>query len=130
MDDPRHPRFDVRYRELSPNEIPDTECLKDTLERSLPCWVDRIMPAVRSGKSVLIVAHGNSLRALVKYLDSVSDADIVEMNIPTGIPLVYELDEDMKPIRHYYFGSAERVEKAMKSSASHLPLKDLMGKQL
>jgi 2,3-bisphosphoglycerate-dependent phosphoglycerate mutase len=107
MDDPRHPRFDVRYRELSPNEIPDAECLKDTLKRFLPYWLEHIMPAVRSGKSVLIVAHGNSLRALVKYLDSVSDVDIVEMNIPTGIPLVYELDEDMKPIRHYYLGNSE-----------------------
>jgi 2,3-bisphosphoglycerate-dependent phosphoglycerate mutase len=106
IDDPHHPRFDARYRELSPNEIPDTESLKDTLERSLPCWLEQIMPSVRSGKNVLIVAHGNSLRALVKYLDSVSDADVIEMNIPTGIPLVYELDEDMKPIRHYYLGNA------------------------
>ncbi len=110
IDDPRHPRLDARYRELSPNEIPDTECLKDTLERSLPCWLDHIMPAARSGKSVLIVAHGNSLRALVKYLDSVSDADIVEMNIPTGIPLVYELDENMKPIRHYYLGNVAEAD--------------------
>jgi 2,3-bisphosphoglycerate-dependent phosphoglycerate mutase len=106
IDDPHHPRFDARYRELSPNEIPDTESLKDNLERSLPCWLEQIMPSVRSGKNVLIVAHGNSLRALVKYLDSVSDADVIEMNIPTGIPLVYELDEDMKPIRHYYLGNA------------------------
>ena len=113
IDDPRHPRLDARYRELSPNEIPDTECLKDTLERFLPYWLDHILPAARSGKSVLIVAHGNSLRALVKHLDGVSDVDIVEMNIPTGIPLVYELDEDMKPIRHYYLGDAERVENAI-----------------
>jgi 2,3-bisphosphoglycerate-dependent phosphoglycerate mutase len=84
------------------------------------------MPAVRSGKRVLIVAHGNSLRALVKYLDGVSDADIVEMNIPTGIPLVYELDEDMKPIRHYYLGDAERVRAAMQASADHVTLKHQM----
>lgn len=107
--DPRHPRYDVRYKGLSREEIPATECLKDTSERVLPYWHDHIAPMVRSGKQVLIVAHGNSLRALVKYLDKVSDADIVEMNIPTGIPLVYELDEDLKPIRHYYLGDAESV---------------------
>jgi 2,3-bisphosphoglycerate-dependent phosphoglycerate mutase len=120
-DDPRHPRHDARYRALSRNEIPATECLKDTLERFLPCWQELIVPAVRSGKRVLIVAHGNSLRALVKYLDGVSDADIVGMNIPTGIPLVYELDKDMKPIRHYYLGDAERVRTAMPASANHAP---------
>ena len=122
-DDPRHPRQDPRYSTLSQNEIPATECLKDTLERFMPCWQDHILPAVRSGKRVLIVAHGNSLRALVKYLDGVSDADIVEMNIPTGIPLVYELDEDMKPVRHYYLGDAERVRKGMQAVASHVSLK-------
>ena len=130
LDDPRHPRLDARYRELSPNEIPDTECLRDTLARFLPYWLEHIMPAVRSGKSVLIVAHGNSLRALVKYLDNVSDADIVEMNIPTGIPLVYELDENMKPIRHYYLADVERVEVAMRTSASHEPPKVLMEEKL
>ena len=124
--DPRHPRHDARYSALSRNEIPATECLKDTLERFLPCWQDIIMPAVRSGKRVLIVAHGNSLRALVKYLDGVSDADIVGMNIPTGIPLVYELDEDMKPVRHYYLGDAERVRAAMQASADHVSLKPEM----
>ncbi len=117
-DDPRHPRHDARYSALSENELPATECLKDTLERFLPCWQDQIMPAVRSGKRVLIVAHGNSLRALVKYLDGVSDADIVDINIPTGIPLVYELDENMKPVRHYYLGDSERVRKAMQASAN------------
>lgn len=109
-DDPRHPGRDARYRELSPAELPATECLRDTLARVLPCWHDRIAPAVRSGKRVLVAAHGNSLRALVKYLDAVSDADIVELNIPTGIPLVYELDEDLKPIRHDYLGDAEGVK--------------------
>jgi len=104
--------------------------LKDTLERFLPCWQDHIMPAVRSGKRVLIVAHGNSLRALVKYLDGVSDADIVGMNIPAGIPLVYELDEDMKPIRHYYLGDAERVRTAMQASANHVLLKNQMEARL
>lgn len=123
QDDPRHPGHDARYRELNQNEIPSSECLKDTLERFLPCWQDHIMPAVRSGKRVLVVAHGNSLRALVKYLDGVSDADIVEMNVPTGIPLVYELDEGMKPARHYYLGDAERVRAAMRASANHVTLK-------
>jgi 2,3-bisphosphoglycerate-dependent phosphoglycerate mutase len=123
-EDPRHPRYDARYRELSPEEIPDTECLKDTFSRFLPCWHDRITPAVCSGKRVLIVAHGNSLRALVKYLDRVSDGDIVELNIPTGIPLVYELGEDLEPIRHYYLGDAERVQKAMQTVAGQSSLKD------
>lgn len=123
-DDLRHPRHDARYSALGPNEIPAAECLKDTLERFLPCWEDHIVPMVRSGKRVLVVAHGNSLRALVKYLDGVSDADIVELDIPTGIPLVYELDEDMKPVRHYYLGDAERVLKAMQAGASHVSLKD------
>jgi 2,3-bisphosphoglycerate-dependent phosphoglycerate mutase len=123
-EDPRHPRYDARYRELSPEEIPATECLKDTFLRFLPCWHDRITPAVCSGKRVLIVAHGNSLRALVKYLDRVSDGDIVELNIPTGIPLVYELGEDLEPIRHYYLGDAERVQKAMQTVAGQSSLKD------
>lgn len=121
--DPRYPRYDARYSALNRNEIPATECLKDTLERFFPCWQDHIMPEVRSGKRVLIVAHGNSLRALVKYLDGVSDANIALMNIPTGIPLVYELDEDMKPVRHYYLGDAERVRTAMQASANHDLLK-------
>ena len=109
-EDPRHPRHDARYSELSHEEIPAAECLRDTLTRCLPCWQDRIAPVVCSGKRVALVAHGNSLRALVKHLDGVSDADICELNIPTGIPLVYELDEDLKPIRHYYLGDAERVQ--------------------
>jgi len=117
-EDSQHPRHDARYRDLSPSEIPATECLKDTLARFLPCWHDHIMPAVCSGKRVLIAAHGNSLRALVKHLDGVSDAEIVELNIPTGIPLVYEINRDLKPIRHYFLADAERVQKAMQAVAS------------
>ena len=122
-DDPRHPRHDPRYRELSPEEIPATECLKDTLARFLPCWHDCIAPVVCSGKRVLLAAHGNSLRALVKHFDEVSDADIVELNIPTGIPLIYELDNNLKAIRHYYLGDAQRVQKAMQAVASQASLK-------
>jgi len=102
--DERHPSRDRRYASLSPNELPLTESLKDTVARFLPYWHETLAPAVRSGKRVLIAAHGNSLRALVKFLDNISDADIVERNIPTGIPLVYELDEQLKPIRNYYLG--------------------------
>ena len=121
--DPRHPRHDARYKELNQEEIPATECLKDTVARFLPCWHDRIAPAVQSGQRVLIAGHGNSLRALVKYLDDVSDADIVELNIPTGIPLVYELDEELHPVRHYYLGDAARVQKAMLAVASQAAVK-------
>jgi 2,3-bisphosphoglycerate-dependent phosphoglycerate mutase len=122
-EDPRHPRHDARYKELGQEEIPATECLKDTLARVLPSWHDRIAPVVRCGNRVLLVAHGNSLRALLKYLDGVSDVDIVELNIPTGIPLVYELDEDLKPIRHYYLGDTQSVQKAMQAVASQASLK-------
>ncbi len=111
-DDPRYPGNDPRYADLDENDIPVTECLKDTVERFLPYWHETIAPTVRSGKRVLVTAHGNSFRALVKYLDNVSDEDIVELNIPTGIPLVYELDENLKPITHYYLGDAEEVAKA------------------
>jgi 2,3-bisphosphoglycerate-dependent phosphoglycerate mutase len=103
-DDERHPSRDPRYAGLSATELPLSEALKDTVVRFLPYWRETIAPAIRSGRRVLIAAHGNSLRALVKYLDGVSDADIVELNIPTGIPLVYELNEDLTPIRHYYLG--------------------------
>jgi 2,3-bisphosphoglycerate-dependent phosphoglycerate mutase len=113
--DPRHPCHDVRYRHLRPEQLPATECLKDTVARSLPFWHECIVPAVRCGQLVLIVGHGNSLRALVKYLDDISDADIVDLNIPTGIPLVYELDEDLHPIRHYYLGDAARVQAAVQT---------------
>jgi 2,3-bisphosphoglycerate-dependent phosphoglycerate mutase len=105
-DDPRHPSRDPRYAALAPADLPLTESLKETVARFLPYWHGTIAPAITSGKRVLVAAHGNSLRALVKYLDDVSEADIVELNIPTGIPLVYELDADLKPIRHYYLGDA------------------------
>jgi 2,3-bisphosphoglycerate-dependent phosphoglycerate mutase len=104
LDDPRHPSHDPRYRSLSLGELPRTESLKDTVARFLPYWHDTIAPEIMSGKRVLIAAHGNSLRALVKYLDNMSEQEIVELNIPTGIPLVYELDDNLKPIRHYYLG--------------------------
>jgi 2,3-bisphosphoglycerate-dependent phosphoglycerate mutase len=104
VDDDRHPSHDPRYAGLDPRRLPLTESLKETVERFLPYWHESIAPAIRSGKRVIIAAHGNSLRALVKYLDHVSEADIVELNIPTGIPLVYELNDDLTPIRHYYLG--------------------------
>ena len=116
--DKRYPGIDPRYKDLDPKDVPLTECLKDTVNRFLPYWHQTIEPTVTSGKKVLISAHGNSLRALVKYLDNVSDSDIVQLNIPTGIPLVYELDKDMKPIRHYYLGDAEEIKKAMASVAN------------
>ncbi|MDI6766786.1 MAG: 2,3-diphosphoglycerate-dependent phosphoglycerate mutase [Bacteroidota bacterium] len=116
--DPRSPANDPRYKELLKNEIPTTECLKDTVDRFLPYWHEVIAPTIRSGKRVLISAHGNSLRALVKYLDNIPDNEIVELNIPTGIPLVYELDEQLKPIKHYYLGSEEAVKEAMQSVAN------------
>jgi 2,3-bisphosphoglycerate-dependent phosphoglycerate mutase len=103
-DDPRHPSHDPRYAALSPADLPLTESLKDTVARFLPYWHDTIAPSVRAGQRVLIAAHGNSLRALVKYLDQTSETAIVELNIPTGIPLVYELDAALKPMRHYYLG--------------------------
>jgi 2,3-bisphosphoglycerate-dependent phosphoglycerate mutase len=103
-DDERHPSKDPRYRTLRPEHLPLTESLKDTVARFLPCWHDAIAPAISEGRRVLITAHGNSLRALVKYLDDVSETEIVERNIPTGIPLVYELDEQLTPIRNYYLG--------------------------
>ena len=121
--DPRHPCHDPRYRNLRPDQFPASECLKDTVARFLPCWHDHIAPAVKSGQRILIAGHGNSLRALVKYLDDVSDADIVDMNIPTGIPLVYELDEELRPIRHYYLGDAVRVQKAMQAVAGQASVK-------
>ncbi len=115
--DPRYPGSDPRYADLDKKDIPLTECLKDTVNRFLPYWHETIAPTVKSGKKVLISAHGNSLRALVKYLDNVSEKDIVELNIPTGIPLVYELDDNLKPVRHYYLGSEAAVKKAMEAVA-------------
>jgi 2,3-bisphosphoglycerate-dependent phosphoglycerate mutase len=116
--DPRYPGNDPRYEGLTKDQLPLTECLKDTVERFLPCWHELIAPAVRSGKRVLISAHGNSMRALVKYLDGISDQDIVGLNIPTGMPLVYELDDQLKSIRSYYLGDPEKVREAMEAVAS------------
>lgn len=117
-EDERYPGFDPRYRNLSKQDIPLTECLQDTVTRFLPYWNDTIAPVVRSGQRVIIAAHGNSLRALVKYLDNISDQDILELNIPTGIPLVYELDDDLKPIRNYYLGDQAEIEKARQAVAN------------
>jgi len=117
-DDPRHPGGDPRYATLSGAELPRTECLKDTVARFLPYWHETIAPSVRSGRRVVIAAHGNSIRALVKYLDDVSDADIIGLNIPTAIPLVYELDDALKPLRHYYLGDPSMIEAAVKAIAS------------
>ena len=116
--DPRHPSHDPRYATLAPADIPSTEALKQTVDRFLPYWSGTIAPAIRSGRRVLITAHGNSLRALVKYLDNISDEDIVELNIPTGIPLVYELDANLAPLRHYYLGDAEAAARAAQAVAN------------
>ena len=116
--DSRYPGQDPRYTGLSAQELPLTECLKDTVDRFLPYWLDTIAAQVKAGKRVIITAHGNSLRALVKYLDSVGDQEIVGLNIPTGIPLVYELDDDLKPIRHYYLGDQEAIAKAQQAVAN------------
>ena len=117
-DDARHPSHDPRYAGLDPKDLPATECLKDTVARFLPLWQGEIAPAITSGKRVLIAAHGNSLRALVKYLDGISDADIVELNIPTGIPLVYELDAKLAPIKSYYLGDPEAAKRAAERVAA------------
>ena len=117
-DDPRHPSHDPRYASLEAGELPLTESLKDTVARFLPCWHDTIAPAIRAGKRVLIAAHGNSLRALMKYLDDIPESEIVELNIPTGIPLAYELGDDLKPIRHYYLGDPAAAAAAAARVAS------------
>ena len=116
--DERYPGHDRRYAELTRAELPLTECLKDTVNRFLPYWHGTIAPAVKSGKRVVIAAHGNSLRALVMYLDRISEADIVGLNIPTGVPLVYELDAELKPIRHRYLGDEAKIAAAMQSVAN------------
>ena len=117
-DDPRHPSHERRYDSLSPAELPLTESLKDTVARFLPYWHDAIAPDIRAGKKVLIAAHGNSLRALVKYLDNVSEKDILEVNIPTGIPLVYLLNEDLKPLQKYYLGDQDALAAKMAAVAN------------
>jgi 2,3-bisphosphoglycerate-dependent phosphoglycerate mutase len=123
LDDERHSSRDSRYAELKPGDLPLTETLKDTVVRFLPYWQEVIAPAITSGKRVLIAAHGNSLRALVKYLDNISEAEIVELNIPTGIPLVYELKEDLTPIRHYYLGDPAAAAAAAARVAAQTALK-------
>jgi 2,3-bisphosphoglycerate-dependent phosphoglycerate mutase len=116
--DPRTSFGDPRYASLPKSSIPLTECLKDTVERVLPCWNEELAPAIRAGKKLLVSAHGNSLRALIKMLDNISDQDIVALNIPNGQPLVYELDADLKPIRHYYLGDQEAIAAAMAAVAN------------
>ncbi|MEK6301625.1 MAG: 2,3-diphosphoglycerate-dependent phosphoglycerate mutase [Acidobacteriota bacterium] len=116
--DPRYSANDPRYRSLTEAELPLTECLKDTVDRFLPYWQATIVPAIESGRRVVIAAHGNSLRALVKHLDKVSEEEIVELNIPTGVPLVYELDEHLKPIRHYFLGDPVAIARALDEVAS------------
>ena len=116
--DPRCERSDPRYAKLKPGEVPLTECLKDTVARVLPFWNESMAPAIQAGKRVLVAAHGNSIRALVKYLDNMSDEDIVGLNIPNGIPLVYELDDELKPIRHFYLGDPQAAARAAAAVAA------------
>lgn len=116
--DPRYPGNDPRYKNLSETELPLTECLKDTVARFVPYWEKRIAPVVKEGQRVIIAAHGNSLRALVKYLDNIPDDEIVGLNIPTGTPLIYELDEKLKPVKHYYLGNAEEIAKKAQAVAN------------
>ncbi len=116
-DDPRAPLDDPRYAKVARNQLPLTECLKDTVARVLPIWNESIAPAIKAGKRVLIAAHGNSLRALIKYLDNISDDDIVGLNIPNGIPIVYELDADLKPIKRAYLGDAQAIAQAQAAVA-------------
>ncbi len=116
--DERFPGHDPRYRSLTPEQLPRTECLKDTVARVLPYWHETIAPSITSGKQVLIAAHGNSLRALIKYLDNISETDIVGLNVPTGLPLVYELDSGLRPIKHYYIGDPAKVEAAIAAVAA------------
>jgi len=118
LTDERHPKFDRRYASLTPEQLPATESLKTTLDRVLPYWNATLAPEIKSGKRVLVIAHGNSIRALVKYLDNVSESEITELNIPTGLPLVYELDKDLKPIKHYYLGDPEEAAKKAEAVAN------------
>lgn len=118
VDDERFPGHDRRYHDMNKTDLPLTECLKDTVARFLPFWHETIAPAILSGQRILITAHGNSLRSLVKYLDNISDNEIVDLNIPTGVPLVYELDKELKPIKHYYLGDPEEVKKLAEAVAN------------
>jgi 2,3-bisphosphoglycerate-dependent phosphoglycerate mutase len=117
-DDPRHPGHDRRYARIAAEKLPATECLKDTVARVIPFWNESIAPAIRAGRRVLVAAHGNSLRALIKHLDGISDDDIVHLNIPTGQPLVYELDDELRPIRHYYLGDPDEIAAAVAAVAA------------
>ena len=123
ISDKRHPVHERKYADLNPDHLPKTECLKDTLERCLPYWKDTIAPMIKTGKKVIIAAHGNSLRAIVKYLDNISDDEITGLNIPTGIPLVYELDDNLNPIQHYYLGDPEEIAKATNAVANQAKAK-------
>ena len=124
LDDPQHPSTDRRYAGLAASDLPRAECLRDTVERFLPYWHASIAPAIRGGQRVVVAAHGNSLRALVKFLDGISDSAIVDLNIPTGIPLVYELDADLKPIRHFYLGDPDVARKAAEAVARQGGVRD------
>ena len=117
--DDRSERADRRYAKLKPEQVPLTECLKDTVDRVLPFWNEAMAPAIKAGKRIVVAAHGNSIRALIKYLDNISDEKIVSLNIPNGIPLVYELDAELNPLRHYYLGDSDAAEKAIAAASSH-----------
>ena len=123
LTDERHPKFDRRYASLTPEQLPATESLKITLDRVLPYWNTTLAPEIKAGKRLLVVAHGNSIRALVKYLDNISEAEITELNIPTGLPLVYELDKDLKPIKNYYLGDPEEAAKKAAAVANQAKAK-------
>ncbi|MFN8433624.1 MAG: 2,3-diphosphoglycerate-dependent phosphoglycerate mutase [Anaerolineales bacterium] len=123
LTDERHPKFDRRYASLTPEQLPATESLKITLDRVLPYWNSTLAPEIKAGKRLLVVAHGNSIRALVKYLDNISEAEITELNIPTGLPLVYELDKDLKPIKNYYLGDPEEAAKKAAAVANQAKAK-------
>ena len=116
--DPRNPALSPIYKNIDPKNLPLTESLKDTVARVIPFWKDSVVPEIKNGRNILIAAHGNSLRALVKYLDNISEKDILELNIPTGIPLVYEFDENMKPVKNYYLGDQDAIKNAMQSVAN------------
>jgi len=121
--DPRYPGNDSRYQNLDPNDIPAAECLKDTVDRFMPYWHESMVPELKQGMKILVSAHGNSLRALVKYLDHVSDEEITQLNIPTGIPLIYELDDDLKPLKHYYLGDSDTIAEAIRTVAAQGKIK-------
>ncbi|MFC1635613.1 2,3-diphosphoglycerate-dependent phosphoglycerate mutase [Planctomycetota bacterium] len=121
--DERYPGKDAKYRGLDPQDIPAAECLKDTVERFLPYWHESMVPELKKGKRILVSAHGNSIRALVKYLDHINDDEITQLNIPTGIPLIYELDDDLKPRKHFYLGDSDKIAKAIQSVAAQGKIK-------